>query len=391
VNARNIKEDIRMDTIHYASISRGAIKNDAYDALRQFVDVTADLMRLEAMQALAGVKDPAAFPVKLGTITAGGDTKFGGAKKQYRSVGTVVTERIASKKVRQRAQILGQVTRPHVYTPATKSLARKLNVSFKSNKYVLEQVKLGDYYSFVNESYAATLLTSVLDLLRQQSVDGGTAVLNTGVRFRLHRVKCLDPTNGEWGNDEIALGGTYSDDAGNVGKIPQFRVGSFHDGHQKTYDPPKVLVTFALTGAYPKTFVVYVAMAEKDEGGFGDFIADLYDAVKAEVVNILTVVGAAAGAEIGAAIGASSGTAVAGPVGTAIGIIVGLIVGALIGWITSALRDDIFEPELTTLTLPSATAAFAFVGDSLISPEMDLVYEELGGLYKAWYSWEIVQ
>ncbi len=182
------------------------------------------------------------------------------------------------------------------------------------------------------------------------------------------------------GKDEIAMGVVSNDDKGIVKKTKEFKVGSFNDGDVKNYDPLEELADFALEGDYPKSFAVYIALAEKDAGKFGDFLVDLYEAVKAGVVYILQQLGSLAGASIGAAIGASTGSALAPPIGTIIGVIIGLILGALVGWLVVAARDDIFEPQFATCTLTDATATF--VEDSLVSPTMGLVYQDFGGTLK---------
>jgi len=109
--------------------------------------------------------------------------------------------------------------------------------------------------------------------------------------------------------------------------------------------------------------------------------------IKAEVVLIFAALGVAAGAAIGAAIGGSVGTAVGGPIGTIIGVLAGLILGALVGWIASLLQDDIFEPQVATVTLPDAAATFA--GNGLISPILSFNFEDYGGKYRVKYSWEL--
>ena len=219
-----------------------------------------------------------------------------------------------------------------------------------------------------------------------------TIVLNRGLKFRLHRVKCLDETNPEWpGNDKIAAGGVAVNWDETTTTIPEFQVGSsFKDGSQKVYNPPRVLKTFSLNGAqYPADFMIAMALAEKDGGGLSKFITDLWEAIRDEVTVILTAVGAAAGAAAGVAIGGTFGTAVGGPIGTIIGVVAGAIVGALIGWLISALKDDIFEPQSAALRLPSANSTFT--GGSLTSQLMSLNFRDHGGYYRAYYSWQITR
>lgn len=216
--------------------------------------------------------------------------------------------------------------------------------------------------------------------------------LNRGLRFRLHKVKCVDETNPEWpGDDEIAAGGVAVNWDEASSKINEFRVGnSFDDGEVKNYSPPRILKNFSLDGAtYPADFLVMMALAEKDSGGMSSFIDELWKAIKDEVQLILTAVGAAAGLAAGAYIGGTVGTAIGGPLGAIIGVAAGAILGALIGWLISALKDDIFEPQSAALRLPTRDSTFA--GGSLVSPVMSLNFEDHGGYYRAYYSWEITR
>ena len=214
-------------------------------------------------------------------------------------------------------------------------------------------------------------------------------MLNKGLRFRVHEVKCIDETNPEWpGSDEISWGGAAVDDKGSASKIPEKFVRSgFDDGDRKTYNPPEIIKTFSLDNDYPKEFLVTMALAEKDSGGMSDFIQKLYEAIKAEVALILAALGAAAGAAIGAAIGGSVGTAIGGPLGIIIGVAAGAILGALIGWLASVLQDDIFAPQASSLFLSSANDTFQ--GGALVSPRKEFHYRDHGGHYRITYDWEI--
>jgi hypothetical protein len=96
------------------------------------------------------------------------------------------------------------------------------------------------------------------DLSGRLGGGGGAVVLNKGVRFRVHEVKCIDETNPEWpGSDEISWGGAAVDDKGTTSKIPEKKVGSgFDDGDRKIYSPPEIIKTFSLDNVYPKEFLV---------------------------------------------------------------------------------------------------------------------------------------
>lgn len=215
-------------------------------------------------------------------------------------------------------------------------------------------------------------------------------VINKGLAFRIHQVKCIDETNPEWaGNDEIAWGGAFLDSNHHSGKITEHYVGSgFHDGHLKNYNPPSEIVSFNIGDLnYPKTFLVALALAEKDSGGLSSFIQKLFEAIRAEIQVILNTLGAAAGSAIGSAIGGSVGSVIAGPLGAIIGAVAGAIIGALVAWLINALKDDIFAPKASTITLYSTSNIFP--NGSCISPLMYFHYHGFGGHYRLAYDWQI--
>jgi len=217
-------------------------------------------------------------------------------------------------------------------------------------------------------------------------------VLNGGLHYRLHRVKCVDETNPEWpGDDEIAAGGVAINWDESSSEISEFRVGSsFDDGESKYYTPPRILKTYTLEGAsYPANFSVIMAMSEKDSGGTSAFIRKLWEAIRDHVDKILVAVGAAAGTAAGIAIGGKLGTAIGGPLGLIIGAVAGAIVGALVGWLIQALKDDLFPPQAAALRLPAPTSTFN--NGALTSPIMTLNFRAHGGHYRAYYSWEIIR
>jgi Glycine zipper len=319
-------------------------------------------------------------------------------------------------------------------------LSRRYNVDLTSTKRVVDQIDTARDFAFIapelrNEGKLASLqenifamqvdddstseLGSEADSIRRLAphlsvdptvlrmmVDGGrfsgTAfgsgnvggaaatpiVVNKGLHFRLHKVKCIDETNPEWPGDyEIAMGGTAVPPTGNPTKVPEFMVrDDFDDGESKTYSPPRLLKTFSMTNvSYPADFLMVLALAEKDNGGLSSFLQDLREAIKDEVTVIIAAVGAAAGAAAGGALG----TAIGGPLGTIIGAVAGAILGALIGWLISAIKDDIFTPQSAAVQLPKSNSTFA--GGALTSPQLTMDFRDHGGHYRAWYTWQLVR
>lgn len=374
-----------------SEVQIGSAKQDEISDMevRKFIDRVADLMKLEILHSLAAKASPGVSALKLAPLMVGNK-----AQKSYPSVGMAVDNWVEKKAPAAKSQILKRALERPPLSPTLKTFGREIGFDVKSAKYGLQQINLATSFAFVNANFAGKLMSSIFD--RFDFISPGPAtgpapvVVNRGLKLYAKKVKCNDETDPEWlGQDEISLGGVAVDDKGVVTEINAFNVGNFDDGTTKNYSPSKLLKNFSVSGAeYPKTFAGFLSLAEKDSGGFSNFLDELYDAIKAEVTVILTALGAAAGAAIGAAIGGTVGTVVGGPIGTIIGVVAGLILGALISWLVSLLEDDIFEPQVTTVTLPSADSDF---NGSLTSPTMNFVYRDFGGKYTLSYYWEIVR
>jgi hypothetical protein len=202
------------------------------------------------------------------------------------------------------------------------------------------------------------------------------------LELRIHKVKCLDETNGflgsEAGDDEIDLGGTSVDETGDTNKISPFRVGSdFDDGEQKVFSPPKRFTMFNLREgtAFPKAYFVTLVLAEVDMGGLPEFVQQLLNWVKPKVT-------AALAAALGGAIGASGG-----PVGAIIGAAVGAVVGLVFDLFKSIWEDDIFKPVTASVAIPSLSARWT--GGKTDSPEGIATFAGHGGKYQLTYDWRV--
>lgn len=350
--------------------------------LKRMVDHITSMMQLsvnQAVQARATKK-----PMKFEKIKVGGKQK-----KEYSTVAEVVDKYIAKHSA---AELKGFARHngPKTILASQKFGIDSLKgIDISDKKYVLDQLDHKTAFNYINDK----LLFKIGGLYgidqakagSTQPAAGSSPTASAGpqavaLKLNLRKVKCLDETNPEWpGSDSIAAGGVAVDDNKNQSTITEFNVGSFNDGTVKNFSPAKVLKSFALDNVNPSTFMAFLAIAEKDSGGFSSFLEDLYNAIKAEVQVILNQLGAAAGAAIGTAIGGAIGTSIAGPLGTIIGIAAGLILGALIGWLISAFRDDIFDPQITGVILNNNTP---FTG-----PVETLTYQDFGGKYTAEIFW----
>lgn len=171
------------------------------------------------------------------------------------------------------------------------------------------------------------------------------------LRLYITEVRCVVETD-EVGSDEINLGGTVTTPLGKTVMVNQFEVSDdFDQGEKVAFGMNKIFATWNLetnTPGFPYVYAALIAMAEKDDGGFYQFLKDLWekvgDAVKKMVAGLV-------GAGIGAALGSGFG-----PLGAALGALVGAIVGFLVEWVIKWFHnaDDIVNvlPVLMTLASP---------------------------------------
>lgn len=212
---------------------------------------------------------------------------------------------------------------------------------------------------------------------QQETVSAFASATTNKLELRIHKVKCVDETNGlfgsEAGDDEIDLGGTTVDETGDVKKVSTFRVSSsFDDGEQKLYSPPKRFTFFSLLegNAFPKSYFVTLVLSESDNGDLPDFMNKLLDLVKEKVKTALIAAGS-----------------FEGPLGAIIGAAVGYIVNRIFDFIKSIWGDDVFQPVTVSVNIPSLTARWA--GGKTDSPERTITYSGFGGKYELTYDWQL--
>lgn len=390
--------------------------------LERLAEETTELLKLSVVQALGATVNPDVYKADF-TKPSGTDSSFGTP-----SVAEVVAERF-TKYSSERQYVIG------LDLGRDQDITRQIHrtgIDMRAEAPVLEQVDLGTRFSFLSKEWfdeenikkmAAGLgtptspasaeevqqelndlkeryhgiipperLDALISGLNDSEAGPAAAPPNRQLRFRVHEVKCVDETNPEWpGGDEISMGGAAAGDTGVATEIRELFVGSgFDDGDRKTYAPPIVLQQFdMLAGNFPKTYVVTLTLAEKDNGGMSEFIRKLWEAIKGKVTEILNALAAAAGAAIGGKIGGSIGTAIAGPLGTIIGAVAGAIIGALVAWLINALKDDIFPPQASSAFFYAPDGTFP--GGSLTSPRDSLHFRDHGGHYQVTYDWQIVR
>jgi CheY-like chemotaxis protein len=223
--------------------------------------------------------------------------------------------------------------------------------------------------------------------LPQQSHQAVAPVKYTKVGLYLSSVHCIEETD-EIGSDHIALGGSYtSADGRTTTQVREFSVSKDFDEGETVHYGGKLFAEWNILAGkqWPMAYSAMVVMAEKDDGGFAEFLQKLWGLVSDAVKS---AVGKAAGTAIGTAIGGAFGG-----LGAVLGAAIGFILGALVDWVISWFNnvDDLIAMKPLTLWLHGATASYyASTGLATGSPKqfkVDFIGD--GGHYRAWFYYRI--
>lgn len=202
------------------------------------------------------------------------------------------------------------------------------------------------------------------------------------IQLRIHKVKCVKETSGEWGDDEIALGGYMIDDEGEIIKVREFYVSkNFNSGETKAYNPPKPFASFvAKKNGQKKIVLATLALAEKDQGGFASFLDDLWSKVTLQA----TVFAGALYAALAALVPSAAWFFLPGVLsGLLIGVLVAAAITAIFALLASWLKDDIFKPVSTAFYVPTL--------DTPVTTPTDVAsFNGHGGRYQITYDWAVV-
>lgn len=213
-----------------------------------------------------------------------------------------------------------------------------------------------------------------------------------GAKFKklglfIKTVECIDETD-EVGADEIAVGGNKTNPDGSTHLIKQFMIDDdFDTGEKKTFpsNGRKFAEWNLVTNAeFPCVYGAVMVMAEKDDGGFHDFLVKLWKLVGDTLVK---EIGKATGAAIGAAIGSAFGG-----IGAVIGAAIGWLFGAIIGWLIDLFDnpDDIVAVKTFLMGLGAATKSYyewaKLIGPSTLS-KTD--FNGDGGRYRVWWQYRV--
>jgi hypothetical protein len=339
-------------------ISReGVVLNDP--PLVRVLDRVVKIAELAAQKAAAHVSKPAQYPI------AGGESleqvfvsRLKEFKPEKRAYAVSKTVRLVEAPLDQRKLRYGDLATLNIAAAtdiATQAIGVELPVSFRFPVTDLPPIVRG----------AGLVVQQALDTLE----------------LRVHKVRCVDETGsgiGEWGKDEIALGGSIIDATGTTTKIPQFNVASFDDGDVKTYSPPKRFGKFDLTKGeeWPKSYFATVVLAEKDMGGLADYVDKLVKLLRQHLAKVL-----------GAAVGVAVAAYTSPEIGALVGLAVVYVVNKLLDWLRVWYSDDIFKPVTLRTTLTSMADRWAGATDS---PNYKTTFSGHNGKYELTYDWRLV-
>ncbi|ROP34982.1 hypothetical protein [Saccharothrix texasensis] len=205
------------------------------------------------------------------------------------------------------------------------------------------------------ESLNRTILARAAELEREGWVDDEAAARSalpklTSLDLRVDKVKCVDETSDWWFEDEIAMGGVAVDHTGKATKVNRWFVGDFDQGDSVNYaDPGKLFRRFDLTaaGAWPRSFVATVMLAEEDEGDFAAAIQQAWAKVSAKVQ-----------AEIAKAVASATAPYVGAAIAEAIGQVVGWLADKFATWLMGLLDDELFKAGTAFVKLPHRLQPF---------------------------------
>jgi hypothetical protein len=208
---------------------------------------------------------------------------------------------------------------------------------------------------------------------------------HNAVRFRIHRIRCSDQTNGWAGGetfaDKIDFAAITIGPSGEQKKIGRERIGSFRDNESRVFSPPRELGVFpADVGAWPWYSHVVLILAERDLRGFAEYLDELYDKVRDDIADKVKE-WVVQGLEV--------------ILGTLLASVVGGLVAFAINWVLEKLlgliKDDIFEPRTVAGSIESDKALrhASDVLDGFEQPTQVAHFYGFKGHYEIYYSWAL--
>lgn len=205
--------------------------------------------------------------------------------------------------------------------------------------------------------------------------------------LRMVKLHCIDETNGvggnEWGEDEMAIGGTLVDTYGDVHKIGKKDLGGYYDDGNWSEWEGKVIHEITVNqadGVWPKTYIVTLVLVEIDSGWYTEFLNKMADKLEPYVKQKVKEAAMVGGQGVSPGVG---------------GLIIGYIAGEIGAYIVDKIfdemrdwwNDDLFTPYTFTVQIPGPGAVFE--GGMYDSPDFYWDTWGHGGEYEYWADWKV--
>ncbi len=291
---------------------------------------------LPADPALRALADDVIAHVKLAVTT-----ELAGGRAEGR-IGEAARALVASRPVAERA-----IAVEHAKALIASPVLRQAQFRHLATATALKPLQVQPSTAALLKKYAAEHAAK-LPSPKQPSADEVAGAKYKKLYLCVNDVHCFEESD-EVGSDEIALGGMAIGALGGQARIDEFMVSDdFDEGESVNLFKRFAGFNLHTEPGFPYSYTAIVTMAEKDDGGFHDFLVKLWDAVGEEVKEAVT-------GAVGAAVGAAIGT-----LGGVIGTVVGAIVGALVGWLISLFdnEDEILGTRTLRMTLGAATKSY---------------------------------
>jgi hypothetical protein len=301
---------------------------------KPLADEYSQVLRMEALAALANKSDPKKYPLPAPTPFQ--KAVMAMADKAKPEVRKKALERATQTAALPANQLNAQFGRIAGVTPNGKTSVQaqyeKLVAGRKSliNRAMLDAAAGGDVVKEVG-------------VLKKASGSAPPVNAVKTLRLELLEFHCVDDTRGS-GDDEVRMGGTAIKVNGKTGKVNSFFLGSFSDKQKKVYNPNKKLCDFdlTLTNTYPKSGAFILSVAEEDwEGTHQDAIEAITDLVKKKVKKELDGFAEDAGKALADLMKSDEFGAILGDV---TGNVFDAVIDAVFGWLADFFEDDLFVP-----------------------------------------------
>lgn len=360
-------------SISSARLPEKGIERDAFEFLKKYQSVNrASVSRLVGLSRTTSIRRPVVNPIFLGVPQ---NPNLAMASLDFSSSKTVMEQAISANYF-DGLKLSTQTLADGKWDQSKKQLV----ISENRGVYAKRLVK-------------ALAFPHILSETSENIVPVTSAAKAKELHLKLASLKAVRRFGWEvtdWGDDYIVCGGDALDSTEQHVKVPQFFVNTFkQDGENFNIEPDTTFAKFDLNrpGLWPRAFMANVFLAEKDaDGGFIEFLQQLWEAIGKEVVKLATDLALIA---IGAGIGAAALSEFP-IIGTIVGAVIGAVIGMLVSWILDSLKDDIFESRENPLgvVLPSQESLFA--GNSENSATYTQDFTLGSSRYLMRYYWKLV-